>query len=298
MRELEYYPSAAAQALRGKESSIISLITENLTTTPDSFEIVAGIQNICDKNGMLLLIGETGGHRASFERLVEDFRRQRSHAIIFATVFHKQVLIEQQFEKCPLILVNCFEQCTRYPTILPDDELGAFEATNALIQQGHKRIAFLTLFDDMPAVSLRLKGYMDAHRTSGLAVDTKIIRSGVFRDEHDEFLDLESVLRELMDLPNPPTAIMCGNDKMAMRVYMLIRGVMGYNIPEDISVVGYDNYQMIAENLVPKLSTVSLPYFKMGQAAAELALQSSQSSQVHKISGSFINRLSTKKIPN
>lgn len=296
MKELEYFPSAAAQALRGKETGIVSLITENLTTTPDSFEIIAGIQDICDRNGNLLLIGETAGKESSFEKLVDDFRRQRTQAIILATVYHKKVDITQNFNNCPLILVNCFEHETKHTTILPDDELGAFEATEALIQQGHKRIASLTLFEDMPAMQLRLNGFLDAHKKHGLNVDQKLIQPGVFRDSEDEFINLEQVIRQLMSLSNPPTAIMCGNDKMAMRVYMLIRGVMGYKIPDHVSIVGYDNYHMIADNLVPKLSTVSLPYFKMGQLAAQLAMDANPEVKIHKVSGEYIPRSSARPI--
>ena len=296
MQELEYYPSAAAQALRGKDSGIVSLITENLTTTPDSFEIVAGIQSVCEANGMLLLIGETGGKKASFEKLVEDFRRQRSQAIIYATVFHKEVSIEQKFEHCPLILVNCYEKETRHSTILPDDEMGAFTATKKLIEAGHSNIAFLTLFDDMRATKLRLAGYKRAFEEHDLPINEKFIKQGVARDPEDEFSSLEFKLRELLSYAERPTAIMCGNDKMAMRVYMLVRGVLGYQIPEQISVVGYDNYHMIADNLVPKLSTVSLPYFKMGEMAAQQAIAQSQNNKIHKLAGEFISRQSTRVI--
>jgi LacI family transcriptional regulator len=292
MKELEYYPSAAAQALKGVGAGIVSLITDSLTTTPYSYGIVAGIQDICEKNGLLLMIGETGGNMANFSKLVDDFRRQRAQAIILATVYHREVEITQAFKQCPLILVNCFEKNTTHPTILPDDEKGAFDATSHLISKGHTRIASLTLFEEMVATDLRLQGYKTAHKEHNIEIDNDLIRRGVFRDDNDEFVDLEDVLRELMALPNPPTAIMCGNDKMAMRVFMLVRGVMGYKIPEQISIVGYDNYKMIAENLVPKLSTVTLPYFSMGQLAAKLAISEDQTAETHKVSGEFVERLS------
>lgn len=292
MKELEYYPSAAAQALKGVGSGIVSLITDNLTTTPYSYGIVAGIQDVCEKNGLLLMIGETGGNMTNFSKLVEDFRRQRSQAIILATVYHREVKITQAFKQCPLILVNCFEKNTCHPTIIPDDKQGALEATSHLINKGHTRIAPITLLEDMVATNLRLEGYYEALKTNNIEIDKNLIRSGVFKDEYDEFLKLEDVLRELMALPNPPTAIMCGNDKMAMRVFMLLRGVMGYQIPEQVSIVGYDNYKMIAENLVPQLSTVTLPYFSMGQIAAELAISKNTEAKIHKVKGEFVERRS------
>lgn len=289
MQALEYYPSAAAQALRGQETGIVCLITERLTTTPDSFDIIAGIQHECERQGKLLMIGESGGKASSFERLVNDFRRQRAQAIIFATVYHREVSIEQSFSKCPLILVNCFEKELRHPTIIPDDENGAYEATLNLLKTGHKRIAFLTLFDDMPATHLRLRGYKRAHMEMGVEMQPELIHEGVCRDPDDEFATIPDILRDIMARSERPSAIMCGNDKMAMRVYMLIRR-MGYKIPETISIVGYDNYRMIAENLVPKLTTVSLPYFQMGEKAAQLALEENTPLKTYLISGEQVIR--------
>lgn len=289
MRELEYYPSAAAQALRGQETGIVCLIAERLTTTPDSFDIIAGIQHECEQRGKLLMIGESGGKASSFERLVNDFRRQRAQAIIFATQFHRKVKIEQSFNKCPLILVNCYEEELRFPTIVPNDELGAYEATRNLLQQGHKRIAYLSLFDDMPATHLRISGYRKAHQEAGMDVDAGLIRVAVSRDPNDEFVELPDLLRDLLATADRPTALMCGNDKMAMRVYMLVRR-MGYKIPETLSIVGYDDYRMIAENLVPKLTTVALPYFQMGQQAARLAMGDDITPKVYTISGGQVIR--------
>lgn len=289
MKTLEYYPSAAATALRKQTSGIVSLITDNLTITPDSFEIVAGVQSVCEKQGKMLLIGETGGSAKNFSRIAEDFRRHRAEAIIYATFFHKQVDITESFSRCPLILVNCFEANLRYPTILPDDESGGYTAAKTLIGVGHKRICHLTLHLDMPAAQLRLKGYQDALNDAGINYDTDLVRVGVTTDKKDEFVNMPQLLESIFNLKSPPTAIMCGNDKMAMRVYMLVRR-MGYRIPEDISIVGYDNYSIIAENLLPQLTTVELPYFKMGVKAAELAVSINATAEVHKIVGDLILR--------
>lgn len=291
MQELEFYPSAAAQALRGHEKGVVCLITENLTTTPDSFDIIAGIQHECEKHGKLLMIGETGGSAKSFSRLVDDFRRQRAEAIIYATVSHKEVKIKESFNKCALILVNCYEKVLRHPTILPDDYFGSLKLTEELIKHGHTKIAYLTLFNYMSATPLRIKGFKDAHSKLGLAFDESLIKEGVCDNQDDEFAELPNVLKDIMSRLERPTAICCGNDKMAMRVFMLIRQ-MGYKIPDTISIVGYDNYKLIAENLLPKLTTVSLPYFDMGQIAAKIAINTELQSNIKtlEISGQLLLR--------
>jgi LacI family transcriptional regulator len=271
MKDLEYYPSAAARHLRGESSGIVSLIADNLTTTPDAYEIVAGIQSECEAAGKLLMIGETGGKASSFNSLVERFRQQRTEAMIYATMFHREVVIGQSFKHCPLVLLNCVDANGEHPAIIPDDRAGAFAATEALLKAGHRRIAYLTLFKDMRATTLRTEGYCEALKKHGLEADPDLIVPGVKTGSADEFVELPEVLKRLLEMKSRPTALFCGNDKMAMRVYMLVRR-MGFRIPEDLSVVGYDNYKLIAENLVPQLTTVSLSYFGMGAAAAKLVL--------------------------
>lgn len=295
MEEMEYYPSAAAQSLRGRQKGIVSVIGENLTTSPDSFEIIAGIQAACESSNNLLMIGETGGNEKSFEKLVNDFRQQRAQAIIYATKYHKEVKISQSFNSCPLILVNCFEADLKHPTILPNDKVGAFKITHELINLGHKRIAYLTLFNDMPATKLRLQGFLDAHKLNDIAHDSELVIEGVIKGTRDELSALPECLDKLMNSAQPPTAIMCGNDKMAMRTYMLIRR-KGYKIPEDVSVIGYDDYKLISESLLPNLTTVSLPYFDMGKRAAKLALSKSTKQEVYQVSGEVILRDSHKSM--
>jgi LacI family transcriptional regulator len=277
----------------GPDAGAISVVGDNLTTTPDSFQIIAGIQAECEKHAKLLMIGETGGNAGNFNRLVDRFREQRTDAIIFATMSLQELSIGKSFKSCPLILVNCIDSNNRHPAIIPDDIAGGYAATRELLRLGHQRIAFLSLFDDMPATAMRIRGYRKALLEAGIEFDVSLLVAGVCRDPEDEFAQLPQVLATLFGLDKPPTAIMCGNDKMAMRTYFLLRSTMGKRIPEDVSVVGYDDYRMIATNLVPQLTTVALPYFEIGAAAARLAIAGDLSSKGQKISGELVIRDST-----
>ena len=295
MTELEYYPSAAARSLRGKKTGMISVIGDNLTTTPDAFEIVSGIQSQCEKSGMILMIGETGGNADNFDMLVDRFRRQQTDAIIYATMFLQEITIDRPFKRCRLVLVNCIDSNNNHPAIIPDDVTGGQAATNELLALGHRRIAYLSLFEDMTATQMRTRGYKRALLEAGIKFDPELVAVGVSDNADDEFEGLPKILERMFALEHPPTAVLCGNDKMAMRVYFLLRSKMKKRIPEDVSVVGYDDYRMIATNLVPPLTTVALPYFQMGVEAAKMAMSSEPESQVLKISGEVIRRQSTAK---
>ncbi|MEL7187121.1 MAG: LacI family DNA-binding transcriptional regulator [Pseudomonadota bacterium] len=269
--ELEFYPSAAARTLRGQSTDIVSLIAENLTTTPFSYEIVQGVQSVCEEHGKLLLIGETRESEKAFEQLTDRFRQQKTEAIIHATFYHKPVNIKRQFKRCPLILVNCFDPEGRFPAVVPDDEQGSYDLTRFLIDEGHRRIANITLPTDLVATQLRQQGFERAMADSGATIHPSwIVHPQRLRPTED--MDwLGSVLESLLESSNPPTAIMCGNDKMALRAIMQLHD-RGVKVPDDISVVGFDDFKVISENVIPALTTASLPYYQMGQRAAEIAI--------------------------
>ena len=269
--ELEFFPSAAARTLRGQSTDIVSLIAENLTTTPFSYEIVQGIQSVCDARAKMLLIGETRESEKAFDQLTDRFRQQKTEAIIHATFYHKPVGIKRQFKCCPLILVNCFEPDERFHAVVPDDEQGSYDLTKFLIEQGHRRIANITLPTELIATQLRQIGFERAMAEGGAAIHPSWIVHPQRLHPSEDIKWLGSVLEDLLDSRTPPTAIMCGNDKMALRVIMQLHH-HGVKVPEDTSVVGFDDFNVISENTIPALTTASLPYFRMGQRAAELAI--------------------------
>ena len=277
--ELEFYPSAAARTLRGQKTDIVSLIAENLTTTPFSYEIVQGVQSVCEQLGKLLLIGETRESEETFARLTDRFRQQKVEAIIYATFYHKPVEIKQQFKRCPLVLVNCYDTAGKFHSVVPDDEQGCYDLTRFLIEQGHRRIASITLPTDLVATQLRQQGFERAMADSGSDIHPSWIVHPQRLKPSEDMEWLGSVLDTLLASPSPPTAIMCGNDKMALRVIMQLHS-RGLSVPSDISVVGYDDFKVISENIVPALTTASLPYFRMGQRAAELAIQAEEGKDI------------------
>lgn len=269
--ELEFFPSAAARALRGKPTGILSLIADKLTTEPLSVDIVKGIHDVCEKRGKLLLIGETNAHPETFTKLVERFRQQKTEAIVAATDGHKLIEITQSFERCPLVLVNCFDKEKKYPAIVPDDRQGARDLTSYLISNGHRNIANIMLPEELIATQLRRKGFEQAMKQANIKINPKWVIGATNRPPADYMKWLRAVLENMLAPKKRPTAIMCGNDKMAFRVMMLLRA-MHIDIPEDVSVLGHDDFKLISENTVPALTAVSLPYYNMGKRAAEMAL--------------------------
>lgn len=277
--ELEFFPSAAARSLRGGSSGIVCLIADNLTTTPFSYDIVKGVQSVCEVEGKLLLIGETRESEHIFDQLLRRFRQQRVEAVIKATFFHKQIEITQKFEQCPLVLVNCFEPEGKYYAVLPDDEQGAYDLTRRLISLGHRDIAYLTLPEEMVATRLRRRGFERAMAEAGITIPPGAIAVAEWPDPSESAVRLRALLDQLRNARRRPTAVMCGNDKMALRVMMMLRA-MGLDIPGDVSVVGFDDYRPISENTFPLLTTAALPYHEMGVRAARKAFEMAASGEI------------------
>lgn len=292
MRDLEYTPSAAARSLRGQHTRVLGLLSEGLTTTPDSFDLVRGIQDVAQERGVLVLIGETNGRGSLLEELIDTFRGQRVDAMIRASMYHHEVAPGPVVTTSPFVLLNCYEPTSRYPTVLPDEVGGGRAAAAAMVALGHTRIGVLTLPDALVATQLRVHGYRDALSEAALPFDPELVVCAVDEHHEDEFVAVGPALQRLLALPSPPTALLCGNDKMALRVATWLL-THGYSIPGDLSVVGYDNYRLICDNLEPALSSVALPYYEMGRAAAQMALDGAETRQML-VESAFVARASTR----
>ena len=278
IKALGYVPSNAARMMRSNRSGLIGLITGALsqkiepaepTGLPDLY-IVQGVQQVLAESGKTLMIADTGGASDRVEMLLQTFLQHRVEAVIYVADFHKQIEIDLRQVSQPVVLVNCFDQ-SGTPSIVPDDERCQFDLVTDLVHSGHRRIAYLTLAPEMQATPLRVAGYRAALEQAGLRYDPDLVIQARGFDNADESELLVAGLRKLLALPDRPSVICCGNDEMALRTYGVLRS-RGLKVPEDISVAGFDNYRAIAEKLYPPLTTVELPYRRMGQRAAELVL--------------------------
>jgi len=277
--ELSYVPSNAARSMRSQRSGLIGIITGAISTSsanepsglPD-LQIVQGAQRVLSDNGLTVLISDTGGNVERVPELVQTLLEHRVEGLIYVAEYHQRVSFPQANAADKLVLVNCYDE-EGTTAILPDDEGGQFSLVKGLIERGHRRIGFLTLPEQHVARGLRLEGYERALIENGIAYDPALVLTGALSNPAHEFDLLWDAVDRLLADPNPPTVICCGNDKMAMRLYGLLRD-RGVRIPEDMSVVGYDDYRIISEHLHPRLTTVELPYAAMGARAAGRLIRS------------------------
>jgi LacI family transcriptional regulator len=184
------------------------------------------------------------------------------------------------------VFLNCEASGGNHLSIVPDDRQGAYEVVSELIDAGHRRIAFLDDHRHPPASGLRFDGFRAALAEHGLDYDptlhletTPFVRGGL-------------VLSELIDLPEDrrPSAVFCYNDRIAMGAYRAAR-THGLSVPDDLSIVGFDDQEFIASELDPPLTTVRLPHHEMGQLAVQLVLGESPALDEHTAAGPGVIRI-------
>jgi LacI family xylobiose transport system transcriptional regulator len=151
------------------------------------------------------------------------------------------------------------------PAVGANNWLGGLSATRHLVELGHRRIAMVGGPLRMMCSRARVDGYRTALETAGLGIDPALVREGNFHHEAGYVTG-----RELLSLPDRPTAVFAGNDLQALGVYEAARE-LGLRIPEDLSVVGFDDLPL-ARWVGPPLTTVRQPLVEMAETATQLAL--------------------------
>jgi LacI family transcriptional regulator len=275
MASLAYIPSSAARTMRSSKSGLVGLITGGISGASYGIEavglpeiyIVQGIQKVLAANGITVLISDTGGDESKVPRLFRTLQEHRSEGIIYVADHHTKIVLPPLDVK-HLVLANCFDDAGTC-AVVPDDEYGEYTLVAGLIARGHRRIGFLTLPVGLVAYGLRLAGYRRALAEAGIGFDPDLVRRGDAHGSPNETALVGESIDQLLALKDQPTVLCCGNDRLAVAVYGILRS-KGVAVPAQMSVAGYDDYRVISEILFPPLTTVDLPYGRIGQQAAQL----------------------------
>jgi LacI family transcriptional regulator, xylobiose transport system transcriptional regulator len=166
----------------------------------------------------------------------------------------------------PLVAVDPTGEMHPIPSVGSTNWRGALDATRHLLDLGHRRIGVITGPVKDLSSRARLDGFRAALDTADVPFDERLMRTGLFLFEHGRDLGLE-----LLRLPDPPTAIVCGDDLQALGVYEAAR-LAGRRIPAELSVVGFDDIEQCAW-CGPPMTTVRQPFAEMGATAARMVVE-------------------------
>ncbi|HET7717126.1 MAG TPA: LacI family DNA-binding transcriptional regulator [Bauldia sp.] len=260
----EIVPGHAALSDRPRQ---IAVVFDRIATSPEAVVSIDGAREMAWTTGHVVTIAQTLNDAEMEPATIEALLRNGVDALIYATIMTRKVDVPAQLYKArvPVVLLNCYSDDRHFPSVCPGEVAGGHRATEALVRAGHRRIAIITGEMWMDAARDRLRGYRQALATADIAYDPALVREGNWQTsagyEHTH---------ALMKLRNPPTAIFCSNDRMAVGCYEALKE-RGLSIPDDVSVIGYDDEE-VARHLSPQLTTLVLPHREMGRWAIERAL--------------------------
>jgi LacI family transcriptional regulator len=259
--ELGYRPNALAQSLRTSRTQLLGFISDEIATTPFAGNVIKGAQSAAWAKGRVLLVVNTENSPELEASAIERLLQHQVEGIIYAAMYHHSIRCPESLRHVPTVLVDCYCDDRSLPSVVPNEIQGGMAATRALLERGHRHIGFVNDITPVPAHFGRLEGYKRALQAYGVAFDPDLVVA------HDPSAEGGyQAASQLLRSSHRPTGIFCFSDRMAMGAYEAARE-LGIRVPQDISIVGFDNQELISAALRPPLSTVALPHYEMGQWA-------------------------------
>ena len=269
---LGYRHNAMARGLKLQRSDTIGFISDNITTTPFAAGLVEGAQHGARETGKHLLIVNVEyrperSNAAAMEEAIGEAMERRVDGIVYASMFHRIIDIPESLHEVPSVLLDAQAHDGSLPSVVPDDLGAAKDLTLHLLELGHRSIVHLSRSPGPSAVDLRRNGFIAAHEEVGVApipgaiVECEVSTPSAYRAGLD-----------ILAAPDRPTAVFCFNDRMAWGMYQAA-AALGLRIPDDVSIVGFDDVPLVAPVLRPGLTTARLPHVEMGRWAVNRVLK-------------------------
>ena len=266
MAELDYHPNTLARSLRQGISHTIGLIVPD-NSNPFFADIAKAVETRGFEAGYSTILCNSDGQLEKELTYTNVLLAKQVDGIIFIAASsqseHIALLTEQNV---PVVIADREMLDSDVDVVLVDNYRGGYLATEYLISLGHHRIGCITGPSDTTPSADRVHGYVDAFTAAGLPVDDNLIVKGDFR-----YRSGAEGTRQLLDREEPPTAIFVCNDVMSMAAMAVVRE-RGLNIPDDISIIGFDDIPL-ASFTSPPLTTIAQPIQEIGKIATDLLIE-------------------------
>jgi LacI family transcriptional regulator len=288
--KLGYTSNLAARSMRSRKNNLIGLVLPDIGW-PYSIEIMKGINLAIAESTYDLLVYTTGDIRKSGTASHEQHYVSLLNNSITDGVIIVASAAADFITNAPIVSVDPHMVNPNYPSVQGTNYQGAWDATNYLLGIGHRRIGFICGRPEIGSAISRLNGYQDALKNGGIDPDTALITPGDFTTQTGQKCALQ-----LLSLDDPPTAIFAANDQSALGVYQAA-DELGMRIPEDISVIGFDN---IAEAKYLGLTTIDQFLADMGYVAIQMLIRLINNEvldeQIHKMQTKLVVRSSCRRL--
>ena len=262
IERLGYEASLVAQSLRNSRTNVIGVLVSDFE--PFSVEVLKGAADAIRGTGYELIAYSAGGQVDEHVGWERRYLSRVMGTLVDGAVLVTPTVTDVQYDG-PVVAVDPHTGRSSLPTLSADNLQGARAGVEHLLQLGHVRVGMVTGRPDLVSAQLREQGYRQALQSAGICVDEALLRLGAF-----ETSTSRDAARELLSLPEPPTAIFACNDLSALAT-LEVAAELGVDVPGRLSVLGFDN---IPESAMasPALTTVQQPIRKMGHDAMVMLL--------------------------
>lgn len=262
---LGYVPNQQARSLAGGPSNLIGALVPTLGNDY-IIQIIQGIDDALKQSSYNLILYTTNRHQGKEAAYVASIMNGAADGLLLiAPSISEPYLGALRERDFPYVLVDQVDQRGHSLTVTATNRRGAYDATQYLIDLGHRRIGFLAGLPQLNSAAERFEGYKAALADNGIPFEKRYVTRGDFDTRMGH-----QATRQLLALADPPTAIFAGNDLSALGAIEAIRE-HGLRIPEDVSVIGFDDIPQAAL-AYPKLTTVRQPLNQMGREAVSVLL--------------------------
>ena len=276
IKALNYTPNIVARSLEARSLKNIAVVMgrtmDQAFSNPDFFVILQGITSTLVKQEYSTLLLTDLKQSMELEHCIKLIRSGAVQGVIVVGSFvHDPLLSRLLEEDCPFVLIgyppdNPDIYTTPFNTVSTNDKQSAYQAVRFLLERAHRRIGLVHAPLSYAANRKRYDGYIEAITEAGLRIDHTLIASTSY-----EVSETVSTVTALLTVAHPPTAVFCTDDYKATGVLRAALG-LGMRVPEDLSVMGHNNYQISALT-TPPLTTVTVPMFELGRSAGEILMR-------------------------
>jgi DNA-binding LacI/PurR family transcriptional regulator len=260
--KLDYFPNTQARALVSGRSRIFGLIVSEITN-PFFPELIQGFEDIAVEHGYEILVSSTNYDPKRMSHCIRRMLERKVEGVAVMTFGIEEPLLDQLANrKVPLVFIDVGPDRAGISLLKVDYEHGLRQGVQHLAALGHRNVAFVTGPPMLRSSQSRLAAFSKAVQECGIAADPALIVGG------DHTLEGGiAAMEKLLAMKPEPTAVMCSNDMTAIGVlHKLYRA--GMRVPDDISVIGFDNIH-IAEVTIPPLTTIQMSRFEIARAAVD-----------------------------
>jgi LacI family transcriptional regulator len=259
IRKLDYRPNILAKRLSTGRSDAIGLVAPEIRE-PFFAELASAVEDEADRHGYTIFMSSTRSDRAREIAAINRLHDRHVDGLIMMTNTPDDGTLAALIAKRRnVVLVDEDIPGVNVPRVFVENEAGAHAATRHLIEAGHRSIAYLGGPEGLFSAVERRAGFIRAMREAGLGMPEELMRTGSFAQEF-----AKHAVTELMNLESPPTAIFASSDYLCIGAVIGLKAA-GLSMPEDVSLVGFDDVRPMSELMHPPLTAVRQPIEALGR---------------------------------